>query len=62
MTLTRQPTAEIVQALVIPGRAKAAAILSLALWFGVMTMGRLIGYYEPRQAAPASAAQQVAPQ
>jgi hypothetical protein len=30
----------------IPGRAKAAALLSLTLWLGIMTMGRLIGYYE----------------
>lgn len=34
----------------IPGRAKLAAILSLVLWFGVLTMGRLIGYYEPKPA------------
>ena len=32
----------------IPARAKWAAILSLVLWFGVLTMGRLIGYYEPK--------------
>jgi hypothetical protein len=31
-----------------PGYAKLAAVLSLALWFGVLTMGRLIGYYEPK--------------
>ena len=32
----------------IPAAAKWAAILSLVLWFGVLTMGRLIGYYEPK--------------
>jgi hypothetical protein len=32
----------------IPAHAKWAAILSLVLWFGVLTMGRLIGYYEPK--------------
>ncbi len=30
----------------IPREAKLAAILSLVLWLGVLTMGRLIGYYE----------------
>jgi hypothetical protein len=39
-------TEEIDKSSIIPGRAKAAALLSLALWFGVLTMGRLIGYYE----------------
>jgi len=33
---------------VIPGKAKVAAALSIFLWFGVLTFGRLIGYYEPR--------------
>ena len=33
----------------IPTRAKVAATLSLVLWFGVLTMGRLIGYYEPKR-------------
>jgi len=33
---------------VIPTRAKAAAILSLVLWMSVVTMGRLIGYWEPK--------------
>jgi hypothetical protein len=36
--LDRSPT--------IPGRAKLAGALSLLLWFSVLTMGRLIGYYE----------------
>ena len=39
-------TEEIDRAPAIPGRAKAAAILSLVLWLSVLTMGRLIGYYE----------------
>ena len=34
---------------VIPGRAKLAAALSLLLWMGMVTFGRLIGYYEPAQ-------------
>ncbi len=36
----------------IPGQVKAAGALSLILWFGIMTMGRLIGYYEPKQTQP----------
>lgn len=39
-------TEEIDKSPVIPGRAKAAAILSLVIWLSVLTMGRLIGYYE----------------
>jgi len=35
---------------VIPTRAKVAAVLSLVLWMSVVTMGRLIGYWEPEQA------------
>ena len=31
---------------VIPTRAKAAAALSLVLWAGMVTFGRLIGYWE----------------
>jgi len=42
-------TEEIDRAPLIPGRAKAAAALSLLLRFGVLSMGRLIGYYEPPQ-------------
>jgi hypothetical protein len=30
----------------IPGRAKLAGALSLFIWFGILTCGRLIGYYE----------------
>jgi hypothetical protein len=33
--------------------AKVAAVLSLVLWFGVLTMGRLIGYYEPKNTTQA---------
>ena len=32
----------------IPQRARTAAILSLILWVGIPVMGRLIGYYEPK--------------
>ena len=42
-------TAEIDRLPAIPTRAKVAASLSLALWFGLVCMGRLIGYYEPPQ-------------
>jgi len=35
----------------IPTKAKVAASLSLVLWLGMICMGRLIAYYEPRQAA-----------
>jgi hypothetical protein len=48
--LVYNKTQEIDNSPTIPGRAKLAAILSLTLWFGVLTMGRLIGYYEPPQA------------
>jgi hypothetical protein len=44
-------TQEIDKASAIPGSAKLAASLSLALWFGVLTMGRLIGYWEPKTKA-----------
>ena len=30
----------------IPGAAKAAAVLSLVLWVGILSMGRWIAYYE----------------
>jgi hypothetical protein len=39
-------TAELDRAEVMPGRAKLAAALSLILWLGVVTAGRMIGYYE----------------
>lgn len=41
-------TAEIDRAPVIPTNAKVAACLSLALWVGLVSAGRLIGYYEPK--------------
>ena len=44
---------------VIPGRAKLAALLSLTIWVGLVTFGRLIGYYEPKDKNPASIAQPV---
>jgi hypothetical protein len=44
-------TEEIDRAPSLPGRAKLAGALSLVIWLGVLSMGRLIGYYEP--AAPA---------
>ena len=37
---------------VIPTRAKAAGALSLVLWTSMFVMGRLIAYYEPKQATP----------
>jgi hypothetical protein len=30
----------------MPTNAKVAACLSLALWIGLVSMGRMIGYYE----------------
>jgi len=43
---------------VIPGRAKAAAVLSMILWISVVTAGRWIGYWEPK-GEPVNAAQVV---
>jgi len=39
-------TAEIDRASTLPSTAKVAGALSLAIWLGVLSMGRLIGYYE----------------
>jgi hypothetical protein len=39
-------TAELDRAAVMPTNAKVAAWLSLALWIGLVAMGRMIGYYE----------------
>src|SRR5215469_2108742 len=51
-------TEEIDRAPRIPGRAKAAAVLSLTLWLSILTMGRLIGYYEgDKTKAPAGSGQ-----
>lgn len=55
--LVYNQTKEIDSSPTIPGRAKVAAILSLVLWFGVLTMGRLIGYYEPKKDATQALAQ-----
>ena len=53
-----QSTEEIDRGPQIPARAKAAAVLSLVIWTGVLTMGRLIGYYEGyKPDAPAVQAQ-----
>src|SRR5262249_4773550 len=32
----------------LPGRAKLAGALSLCIWLSILSMGRLIGYYEPK--------------
>ena len=47
-------TAEIDRAPLLPGRAKLAGGLSLLIWLGVLTMGRLIGYYEPKSGPQAT--------
>lgn len=39
-------TAALDRAPVVPSNAKLAAALSLVLWIGVVSMGRMIGYYE----------------
>ena len=39
-------TEELDKSPVIPTRAKVAAILSLVLWIGMFTMGRMIAYWE----------------
>lgn len=39
-------TVEIDSAPALPGRAKLAGALSLVLWLGILSMGRLIAYYE----------------
>jgi hypothetical protein len=39
-------TVELDRCPVIPARVKVAAILSLVLWTGMFTMGRLIAYWE----------------
>jgi len=45
-------TEELDRSPVIPSKAKLAAYLSLILWLGMICMGRLIAYYEPKQPAP----------
>jgi len=39
-------TEELDRSKVIPAKAKIAAILSLLLWIGMLTMGRLIAYWD----------------
>jgi uncharacterized membrane protein len=39
-------TAALDRAPVMPTNAKVAACISLALWIGLVSMGRMIGYYE----------------
>jgi hypothetical protein len=52
-------TAELDRAPVMPTNAKVAAWLSLVLWISILSMGRLIGYYEiPVQASAAAPGQQ----
>ena len=52
-------TAELDRAPVMPTNAKVAACLSLALWISILSMGRLIGYYElPVQASVPAPGQQ----
>lgn len=43
---------EMDQTSVIPGRAKAAAAISLVLWIGLVAAGRWIGYWEPSKETP----------
>ncbi len=50
--LVYNKTEELDRSPTIPTRAKVAASLSLVLWLGMVCMGRLIAYYEPRQATP----------
>jgi hypothetical protein len=55
-------TAAIDKAPSLPGTAKLAGTLSLVLWLSILTMGRLIGYWEgPSAGKPAPAASSHAP-
>lgn len=40
-------TEELDRAAEVPTHAKWAAVLSLLLWVGIVSAGRMIGYYEP---------------
>jgi hypothetical protein len=40
-------TEELDRAAEVPSHAKWAALLSLLLWVGIVSAGRMIGYYEP---------------
>lgn len=55
-------TEELDRSPVIPTKAKAAAILSLVLWTGMFTMGRLIAYWEPKQPAQQTSIRQHQPE
>jgi len=44
-------TEELDRSPIIPTKAKVAAILSLVMWVGVVTCGRWIAYYEPKNAS-----------
>ncbi len=46
---------ELDKATVMPREAKMAAILSIVLWVGILSMGRWIAYYEPKEESPARA-------
>lgn len=52
-------TEEIDRSPVLPTRAKAAGVLSLVIWCGVLTFGRLIGYYEGEKPGATTAQTQV---
>ncbi|PWT97320.1 MAG: hypothetical protein C5B51_31595 [Terriglobia bacterium] len=47
-------TEEIDRAPAIPARAKLAGASSLILWLSILSMGRLIGYWEPPKVTQAS--------
>jgi len=40
-------TEELDKSPVVPGRVKAAAVLSMVIWMSIPVCGRLIAYYEP---------------
>lgn len=49
--------ADLDRSMVMPGRAKLAAALSIVLWMSVVTAGRWIGYWEPKAKPVTTAAQ-----
>jgi hypothetical protein len=57
-------TAQLDRAPVMPGVAKLAAVLSLALWIGIVSCGRWIAYYErpeEHRRAPVAATASITP-
>lgn len=58
--LVYNKTAEIDKAPALPAVAKTAGALSIIIWLSVLSMGRLIGYYEPKNGAPQAATHQPA--